>query len=137
MKLIIILISFTFITNGCSQENLSIEYIASTRGFYQQIKIENQTVAIKRNRNDDLKSKKCSNQEWSNLIEVFKTIDIENLPNINPPSKEHQFDGAAMAVLTVTKNNKVYETESFDHGNAPKEIDSLVKEILSIAENIE
>lgn len=142
MKLLIILISITLINNGCQQthvqqENFSIEYSSSTRGAFQQIIVNNKTIAVTRNRDGDLITKTCSDKEWYNIIELFKKINIENLPNIEPPSKNHQFDGAAAAILLITKNNKAYESPTFDHGNPPKKIASLVKEILSIAENIE
>ncbi len=142
MKLIIILLSLILINNGCAQtnvqqENISIEYTSSTRGSYQQITVKNQNISVTRNRDGDLTTKRCSDKEWSKIMEAFTKIDVKNLPNIEPLSKNHQFDGAAAAILLITKNNNTYESQSFDHGNPPKEILDLVKEILSIAQKIE
>ena len=70
-------------------------------------------------------------------MNLFKPIDIETLPGLESPSKTHQYDGLAIGRLVITQGNQSNETLSFDHGYPPKEIKALVKEILSIAENIE
>ena len=64
-------------------------------------------------------------------------MDIEQIPNLKAPTENRFFDGAAIANLKISYKGTIYESASFDHGNPPKEIEPLVKEILSISENIE
>ncbi|WP_295982933.1 META domain-containing protein [uncultured Algibacter sp.] len=114
-----------------------IEYTAASRGSYQQININNQTVSIISKRGGSAKAKTCSEADWEKLITLINTIEIEKITELEAPSKRFQFDGAAIARLTIKHKDSTYETNSFDHGNPPKEISVLVKEILSIGENIE
>jgi hypothetical protein len=67
----------------------------------------------------------------------LKPVNVENIPNLKAPSEKRFYDGAAIATLSIVYNGETYTTPSFDHGNPPNEIAELVKEILSISENIE
>lgn len=119
------------------QTKLSFEYGASSRGYFKHIKIDNKQISVSSKRGNDVLLKNCSESDWNKLIRAIENIEIKHIENLDPPSKNHQFDGAPMARLTITKNGTVYKTKGFDHGNPPMAIVSLVKEILSIAENIE
>ena len=66
-----------------------------------------------------------------------KKIALGTISNLEAPSKNFQFDGAVLAKLTIVYDGVTYQTQPFDHGNPPKEIALLVKEILSISQNIE
>lgn len=141
MKLILILLSITLINKECTsnieQESVTIEYMTSTRGSYYQVILKNETISINKQREGNPIIKAYPKGAWDTIIQEFKKVDIENLENFKVPSKNHQFDGAKIASLKITKNNKVYQSQNFDHGNPPTEIAALVKEILSIAKNIE
>jgi len=119
------------------RDNIIIEYSAISRGFYNYVVITSGTILVQKDRNSEPISKICSKEEWAKLMEQFKTIDSENLSKLDAPTKAHQYDGAAIAQLKIIVDNVTYETVSFDHGTPPKEIEALVKEILSISENIE
>ena len=116
---------------------IAFEYVALSRGFYHQIKISKDSISISKVRNAKTIQKECSSKVWKSLVEATKKIDLINLSTIEPPSTNHQFDGAPLARLTITQNGSSYETQSFDHGNPPRAIANLVKEILSIVENVE
>lgn len=119
------------------EEVFNIEYIASSRGSYKQIIINNKTISTITKRGGKPVIKNCNTEDWNRIIKRLKPIKVENMSKLEPPSKDFQFDGAAMARLKITADGKDYETQSFDHGNPPKDIAELVKEILSISENIE
>ena len=70
-------------------------------------------------------------------MEASENVKFENMPLLEAPSQKRFFDGAAIAKLKVTFDGKTYETPSFDHGNPHPDITNLVKEILSIAQNVE
>lgn len=142
MKYLFILLSFIFIDNGCSnskinQESLSVEYSALSRGIYKQIKISKKSISVTNARGTTPITQTCSEASWETIIKAVKPINVENIPNLKAPTEKRFYDGAAIAHLTIIYEGKTYKTEPFDHGNPPQEIEGLVKEILSISENIE
>ncbi|WP_298531343.1 hypothetical protein [uncultured Algibacter sp.] len=119
------------------EQPISFEYKASTRGYYQKIIITKSKILQTKKRGGKLKNFSCTLENWNNLISLLKTVNLEQIAEFKPPSKDFQFDGAPLTRLKVVSSEKTYETQGFDHGNPPKEIAALVKEILSISENIE
>ncbi len=119
------------------EKSLLIEYSAITRGASTHIKIADRAIEYSESRKNKEATKQCSDVEWAKLKLLIYKIDLGNLPKLEAPSKKHQTDGALAASLTISKDEKVYQTASFDHGNPPKEIESLVKYILSIAETVD
>ncbi|SFZ89743.1 hypothetical protein SAMN05428642_101536 [Flaviramulus basaltis] len=142
MKFLLIFLSIVLIEKGCNQskinqENISVEYTASSRGIYKQIIVDKKTISTLQKRGGIPTTKVCNETYWDNLIKVIKSINIDSISSLQAPSKAFQYDGAAIANLKITHNGKTHETPPFDHGNPPKKIAELVKEILSISENIE
>ena len=113
------------------------EYSTISRGVYKLISINKKQVSVV-NKRDVLPIIKTSSlQEWGKLIDAIKTVDVENISNLKAPSDRRLFDGALIAKLIIYYDDEKYESASFDHGNPPKEIETIVKEILSISQNIE
>jgi len=112
-----------------------IEYTASTRGFYQKITVENQTVAVSSDRSGTEKPvvTKISDKDWKELIGSFETINLDNLATLKAPTEKRFHDGAAIANLKVTYKDKIYQTVSFDHGYPPESIKKLVNKINTFA----
>ncbi|WP_445957303.1 hypothetical protein [Yeosuana sp.] len=142
MKILIFLLSFTVLGKGCSeskmnQDVLSIEYSALSRGTYISIIINKNLISVTNKRGTKPKTKPYTEDQWETLINLLKKVDIEQIPNLKAPTENRFFDGAAIANLKISYKGTIYESASFDHGNPPKEIEPLVKEILSISENIE
>ena len=79
----------------------------------------------------------CSETKWHTLNSLLETINLEQLPNLESPSDNRFVDRAAIANLTIHFKGETYKTEGFDDGNPPREIAELVKEILSMSENID
>ncbi|UKM65821.1 hypothetical protein GSB9_02392 [Flavobacteriaceae bacterium GSB9] len=142
MKLILILLSIAIASNGYSQpeihqDSMAIEYSAQSRGTFKEIKINKKIISVIKVRGGSPIIKPCNHRVWETLTNLLKYIDIKTISNLKAPSKKFEFDAAAIAHLTIRINDASFKTKSFDHGNPPKEIADLVKEILSIAENIE
>ncbi|MEN3323399.1 hypothetical protein VP395_06645 [Mariniflexile soesokkakense] len=142
MKFLIVLLSLLFVDNGCSQANIkqdtiSIDYSTHSRRTFKHISISKKSISVLNKRGETRLIKPCSKPNWKSILKALKPIDIENIPNLKAPSENRFFDGAAIANLKITYDGKTYESQSFDHGNPPKEIAELVKEMLSISENIE
>ena len=141
MKILSLLFLTIFLGNGCDSakaqdiETAVIEYTANTRGFYQKIIVKNQMVTVSKDRdgNDKLVPKKISDAKWKDLLDCFKTMELDSLPKLKAPSEKRFYDGAAIANLKITFKDKAYETDSFDHGFPPKEIKKFVNTITSLA----
>ena len=156
MKLISIILWHVFLFTSCNcvknsksnviasnietipqEQIISFEYVASARSSYQKILITKNKALITKKRGANFTGTSLNIEGWNALTEFLKEINLEELSVLEAPSKDFQFDGAAITRLKVISNGKTYETPPFDHGNPPKEIEALVKEILSISENIE
>ncbi|MDD7884642.1 hypothetical protein [Flavivirga sp. 57AJ16] len=142
MKFFFIFFSLVFLDNHCSgskinQTTISFEYSTQSRGSYKNIKISKKHISVVNKRDALPNTKTCSEVHWNKLLKAVKPIDVENMSNLKAPSENRFFDGAAIAKLKIIYDGTAYESQSFDHGNPPKEIEVLVKEILSISENIE
>src|SRR6218665_190629 len=143
MKIISIIFLTLFLGKGCDNEQKQdiqsavIEYSALTRGFYQKIVIQNQSVTVFNDRKSEDKSTttKISDADWQYLITEFQDIDLDDLENLKAPSEKRYYDGAAIGTLIVTYKDKTYNSASFDHGTPPVEIARLVTKLTSLAKN--
>ncbi|HEX9827480.1 MAG TPA: hypothetical protein VGA80_12855 [Flavobacteriaceae bacterium] len=147
MKIIFGLLVLAICSNECRQQpyqisnqvqdDMVITYEANTRGFYEKIWITKSSVSFSNDRSLKIVvSSKCQSEDWEDLVALMKEIKLQELPELEPPSKMHQYDGAAMATLKVELNNTVYKTKIFDHGHPPKAISQLVNKVLSIKEMV-
>lgn len=148
MKKTTLLLLITFVLVACnvqknaatsSEKNSSNEllliYTANTRGFFQEIKIENQNVFINENRNatNNQNPIKISQKESQYIENLVLKINLDSLSKLKAPTEKRFYDGAAIANLVVKKQNKTYESADFDNGFPPKELEELVKKITSYA----
>ncbi|HWR94080.1 MAG TPA: hypothetical protein VN192_02645 [Flavobacterium sp.] len=141
MKIVIALFLTVLFGKGCHQEyqhdmeSTIIEYTANSRGNFYKITIQNQMVFVSRDRKkvEPPVATKLSDADWKKIIADFKEINLEEIPNLKPPTEYRTYDGAMMASLKITYKDKVYETVTFDNGYPPKEIAKLVDKVNSFA----
>lgn len=141
MKLFTMIFLSLFLSKSCEGQTKNdlktavLEYTANTRGFYQKITIQDQMVAVSKDRSGNEKpvSVKISEKDWKELVAYFETIDLDNLATLKAPTEKRFYDGAAIADLKVTCKDKVYQTEAFDHGYPPEVIKKLVAKINTFA----
>lgn len=119
------------------EQTTKLEYSAISRGFFKHIKINAKSITIQNKPDGKPVVIECSEVQWLKLTSLLNNISFDGISNLTPPTKKRLYDGAAIAKLKVTKNGQTVTTPSFDHGSPNKEIANLVKEILSIAENVE
>lgn len=105
-----------------------LEYIANTRGFYRKITIQNQVALVSMDRNaiEIPKTIKISDADWEELVAAFQILNLEALPDLKAPTEKRFYDGAAIANLSVTFNDKLFQSNGFDHGFPPNEIKKIV-----------
>jgi hypothetical protein len=141
MKLLSMLFLTIFLGKSCDAEQKQeidtavIEYTATTRGFFQQITVQNQkfTVTKDRNGNEKLAQQDISKSDWKKIIEAFQEVDLDGMQDLKGPTEKRFYDGAAIANIKITYKGKSYETNGFDHGNPPIEIEKLVRKITLLA----
>jgi hypothetical protein len=116
-------------------QNVQIEYVASTRGFYQKIVILNQTIAISNDRNDEKmpEATKIGLKDWKILIAEYNKMKLINLAKLKAPTEKRLYDGAPIANLSISNKGKTYESQAFDHGFPPLKIKKFVDKITSLA----
>lgn len=124
-------------TEKPQEVNVIFKYSQVSRGSYKLITVSKKEISIVKSRDGEPIIKGCNQKDWNRLIEAFNSIIIETIPELEAPTQKRFYDGAAIANFTIIHNGETYETPSFDHGNPPQEIETIVKEILSISENIE
>ena len=145
MKAITIILLSVFLGKSCNNQaqndiaNTTLQYTATTRGFFEKIVVINQKVTISRDRNAEKSPEEItiSDKDWKEIIGYFEKIDLEKLPTLKDPTQKRFYDGAAIANLKVRYRDKNYETTEFDHGFPPAEIEKLVNKIVSLAKEKE
>jgi heat shock protein HslJ len=115
----------------------TFNYSAHSRGTFFEITINDSIVSISKDRKGEPITKKCSKQEWNKLASLLNDIHLDSISGLKAPTEARFYDGASIGKLKIEMNNSTYESSSFDHGKPPKEIEALVKEILSLSENVE
>jgi hypothetical protein len=115
------------------QDSTKITYQAATRGFFMRIWIEGDSITI--THDNTLKTATTyafPQEEKESFLKLLNAIDEASLPELKAPTKAHQYDGAQMAWLEISKGEDVYKTNIFDHGRPPKAIHEIVEKILSL-----
>jgi len=119
------------------QISQTITYEANTRGFYERIWISGNTLSFT---NDRYAKAVVSNpipvNDLEELLQLMDSLKPKILPNLEPPSKTFQYDGAAIATLKIENDSDNYQTPSFDHGNPPERIKPLVEKILDLKKSM-
>ncbi|MBU3820849.1 META domain-containing protein [Flavobacteriaceae bacterium XHP0103] len=118
-------------------DSIAFNYSAISRGTFLKININDSTVIVVKSRKDKPISKPLSEESKEKLKALLNTINLDSLSQFKDPTQARFYDGASIGTLEISKNGNTYESTNFDHGTPPKEIEALVKEILSISENVE
>jgi len=117
---------------GCSSQKKAdmtstiIEYSAVSRGVYKKIVVQNEKVSVTKTRNEKAVESKIVAAKWNKIVAEFTKINLENIPALKAPTEKRFHDGAAIGNLKITQDQKSYETQGFDNGFPPKEIEKLV-----------
>ena len=118
------------------QSEVTISYSANTRGFFQEFILkENSLTEFKDREKSNAISSDLDAKDWRECLRLLNQIKLKNLPNLKSPTNYRQFDGAAIAQLTVIQKGDTIQSSNFDHKYPPAEIKPLVEYILSISEN--
>jgi hypothetical protein len=143
MKILSLLLLTLMLGKNCQDQNnidlstAKVEYTANSRGFYNNIVVGNKTISFVNTRDGKPVSSPITDEQWNALINEFKKVDLEEIPNLKAPTQKRFYDGAAMANLKVTYKGKIYESQTFDNGFPPGKIKNLVNTIVSFSKEKE
>ena len=128
--------------NDCSNQEVnnteSFSYETFTRGSTTMYTVTPERIKVKSTGlNSNENSNSITKEEWNSLLDNLKKIDASEMSKLKAPSDDRASDRGLHAILSVRKNDTIYKTNSFDHGNPPAEVQPLVEAILRLAENVE
>jgi hypothetical protein len=140
MKIIPLLFLTIFLSKGCNDEaqqqdlkSAVIEYTANTRGFFRKVTIKDGAISIQKERGEGsaISKSRISDADQKELVTAFNEVNLDGIAGLKAPSEKRFYDGAAIANLKITYKGKVYESQAFDHGTPPAEIEKLVNKLTS------
>ncbi|PZR23905.1 MAG: hypothetical protein DI539_01550 [Flavobacterium psychrophilum] len=115
--------------------SLSFEYEAMTRGAYKKVVVTKDSVVTVKDRDmKDVVSKPIAKGDWDKLVAAAGKLNLDGLHDVKAPSNKNHADAALAANVKVIKEGKEYRSATFDHGNPPAEIASLVNKIVSLSD---
>jgi len=121
-------IAFIFLFSSCTAQsnltNVLIEYSAVTRGTTIDINITSKGITYKNNETTNVIS--LAAKQIKEFEELLENINLENLQTFIAPTSNSHSDRALQAALKITKNENIYTSQVFDHGNPPKELKALL-----------
>lgn len=123
-----------FSINNCEQENMELNYLAQSRGFFLKIELQGNALKVINQKGGETKERQLSKLEQEELKNIVTSSDFDNV-EASDSTKSH-YDAAAMASLTFTLEGNNHEFE-FDHGNPPRKLESLVNKIITLSEIVE
>ena len=139
MKVLALFILTLFLGKSCESEaqkkmeTAQLIYTANSRGFFQEIVIENHKLSIKKDRKREAVQSKISDADWKELVQLFQEVNLDEIKNLKSPTEKRFYDGAAIAQLKINYDGKNYESQSFDHGFPPEAIKKIVTKINAFA----
>lgn len=139
MKVFTMIFLSFFLSKSCDTQlnnemkNTSIEYQALSRGYFLNIIIKDEKLSIIDKRDGKPRDYNMTKKDWKELTDLYKVVQIEKIPTFKAPTEKRFYDGAAIGTLRITYEGKLYETQAFDHGNPPLEIEKFVNKIVSFA----
>lgn len=127
----------TIVDNLRQAKTIDITYRASTRGYFETIWIQGDSLKYTNDRDlKDINTHQLSDEQLSEISTIYNTLDVEGMSSLKPPSTTFHYDAAPMAVLIIKENGTTFMTNGFDHGNPPKPIALFVNKVLSIKESL-
>lgn len=131
-----------FTANDCTQTDQSpvtaISYETFTRGSSTIYKVSPEKLEINSTGlNSSETSMELKEEQWQELLAQLERVEVSKINQLKAPSEARASDAAPHAILSIRKNDTIYKTNSFDHGNAPASIKPLIEAILRLAENVE
>lgn len=121
-----------------NQEATLLEYTAFSRGTFLKITYQNAKIWVAKDRNTagngmEMVISKNKIDEIENFIKSFK---MDSLEKLEAPTQNRLHDGAAHGNLRILVSGVEYQTQGFDAGAPPKEIEKIVTLLSQYSEKV-
>ncbi len=113
-------------------ENTTITVYSSTRGFYQQISVKNSNVTKNSSGIVSLLNTQLTIAKWDLVKSKFSQLTLTKVSSYPAPSNVRINDSVASETLTISHNGKTYVSQTYDAGNPPLQLKSLVSYVKSL-----
>lgn len=141
MRLLIVFLLSFIMTKSCDKnaisdmENVAISYEEMTRGYQQNIVINKEKIVVDINKRGEKSAyeKPILKNEALEMVSILNQLNLKEIESYPAPSNKSRFDGAAMAKVVIKKGTDNYSSQTFDAGNPPKELATLVEKIIQIS----
>ena len=127
---ILLLLLFTGCHSQQKMDTITINYEAVTRGSSIKLVANSELITYKDFEIE--RELKPSSNEWEALIQLLNEINLSTIEDLTSPSSDSAVDAALQATLSITKNNTMHASQTFDHGNPPKELKPIIEKLFSI-----
>ena len=138
-KITLLLLLAVFVATGCGSvlkkdKDIVIEYQAMTRGSNQEVVLTHDMVQVRTIAGSkEAYTATITTQQWNDVVKDLEEIDLSTIGELKAPTNKRFYDGALIATLTVKTKDSTYRSSSFDHGEPPAEIASLVNRIVTLS----
>ena len=120
--------------SSCKSQNetgvISIIYEAITRGSSIEIKATSSLFTYKDIEPE--KQFKPTKNDWKSVKTLIEEINLSEMYRFNAPSEKSSVDAALQATLSITLNETTYSSQTFDHGNPPKELKKIIEKLFDL-----
>jgi hypothetical protein len=115
-------------------EDITVTYEAITRGSNMIITAKQDAVTTNTVRSEKISATSTISQEqWKEVINEIEKVDLDKISELEAPTNKRLYDGALIASVIIQLKDTTYRSSSFDHGNPPAEIVSLVNKIIHLS----
>ncbi len=107
---------------------------AGTRGYQEEIKVEKNKITVHKVVRGVPEDKVVSitKAEWAAYEKLVKSIKLAEMSNLKAPSNASHYDGALACTIAIETSKGKFESVSFDKGNPPAELKSLMAKIAKL-----
>ncbi|NOR27103.1 MAG: hypothetical protein GQ540_01085 [Lutibacter sp.] len=124
------------ILHSCkAQTNLKtmiINYDATTRG--SSIKFEVTSTKVYYKDIEKTIETKTNSKFWKEITTIVEQINLTEIESFSSPTSNRNVDAALHATLSISINDLIYESQTFDHGNPPDKLKPLIEVLFKVLE---
>lgn len=132
-NLLIVLAIVSSCNAQIDSQNMEIIYEAVTRGSSVALKATSTEIVYK-DMAIDKTIRSVPKSFWKSIKDIVENMDIEEIGSFKAPSDNRIRDAALHATLKIIIGDKIYSSQTFDHGNPPKELKPLMDALFKIVE---
>jgi|SRR5690606_3992083 len=73
-----------------------------------------------------------SNNDWNKINQLVSKIDLNKIGEWEAPTQARMYDGALATTIIIESNGEIYNSQTFDEGKPPAELEELYNYLESL-----